>query len=103
MHDADDCISRQVSNGLNSPTGIFSVGAHFPHLGRSPYGAALLSHTEKQHRDCCPEKSSLANLLNAIMSLPLLSAHGLSQSCHFVMPLWENLMQKISDAIMMQF
>lgn len=54
MHDADDCVSRRVSNGLDGPTGISTVGAHFPHLGQSPYGAALLSHTEKQHQDCPP-------------------------------------------------
>lgn len=47
MHDADDCVSRRASNGLDGPTGISTVGAHFPHLGQSPYGAALLSHTEK--------------------------------------------------------
>jgi len=60
MRDADGCVSRRTSNGLNGPSGIFTVGVHFPQIGQSPYGAALLSHTEKQHQDCLPqEKLSL--------------------------------------------
>lgn len=70
MHDVDDCLSRRASNGLNGPTGISTVGAHFPHPGQSPYGAALLSHTEKQHQDRCLEKSSLSNLCKEIISVP---------------------------------
>lgn len=58
MHDADGCVSSRVSNGLNGPTGISTVGAHFPHLGRGPYGAALLSHTEQQ-QDPPPPFSNL--------------------------------------------
>lgn len=70
MHDVDDCLTRRASNGLDGPTGISTVGAHFPHLGQSPYGAALLSHTEKQHQDRSLEKSSLSNLFKAIISVP---------------------------------
>lgn len=54
MHDADDCVSRRGSNGLEGATGISTDGAHFPHLGQSPYGAALPSHTEKQYQDGPP-------------------------------------------------
>lgn len=48
MHDADDCVSRRASNGLVGRAGISTAGAHFPHLGQSPYGPDLLSHTEKK-------------------------------------------------------
>lgn len=69
MRDADDCVSRRVSNGLNGPAGISTVGAHFPHLGQSPYGAALLSHTEKQHQDWRKSSLSRSNLFKAIISV----------------------------------
>lgn len=59
MHDAHDCVSRRASNGLDGRAGLSTAGAHFPHLGQSPYGAALLSHTEKQHQDGL-EKSSFS-------------------------------------------
>lgn len=78
MHGADDCVSRRASNGLDGPTGISTVGAHFPHLGQSPYGAALLSHTEQQHQDCLPGgKLSLSNLFKPIISI---SAEGKKES-----------------------
>lgn len=48
--DADDCVSGQISSGLKGSTGISTDGAHFPHVGQSPYGAPLLSGTEKQHQ-----------------------------------------------------
>lgn len=46
--------------------GFLLLGLIFPHLGQSPYGAALLSHTEKQHQDCPPgEKARSLNLFKS--------------------------------------
>lgn len=54
---------------MDGPTGISTAGAHFPHLGQSPYGAPLLSHTEKQHQDHMQERKALSNLFKAIISV----------------------------------
>lgn len=69
---------RRASNGLDGRAGISIAGTRFPHRGQSPYGAALLSHTEKKHQDGL-EKSSLSlSLSNFIIIVPA------GKECHFL-------------------